>query len=325
MTNCFRRRPAEIEAVQWTGSNTDQMRAFAGIDFDTIAPEDRIDDPDQDAQLLSEDSHWVGIKPGEWVLKFDGYFIAKSDDAFRTVWEPAAPAVVEPPADQTALRDRIADVIRKFPFDDFGLNDVAYFLDSTPDTQEWVPKLADAVLAVLPEPADRTGAQAAALRWAADHIEDGELLPTRDLKFVRGVDWALGRLRRMADETAPDETDAAQAAVSRVRILHRKANHGETCVYCAHGQRLGYDTTWPCDTIRALDGTDQPAAGARQESCAHCGQPIRRITGTLAVWWVHDPGGNTVCDWAQPAHSPRATPKTDDGPADGVRQDGATQ
>lgn len=50
------------------------------------------------------------------------------------------------------------------------------------------------------------------------------------------------------------------AAIARVRALHRKASHGETCVYCAHGQRLGYDTTWPCDTIRALDGTAAPAA-----------------------------------------------------------------
>ncbi|MCX5138347.1 hypothetical protein [Streptomyces sp. NBC_00338] len=50
----------------------------------------------------------------------------------------------------------------------------------------------------------------------------------------------------------------AEAANDRVRQLHRKASHGDTCVYCAHGQRLGYDTTWPCDTIRALDQAQQP-------------------------------------------------------------------
>ncbi|MEW2300249.1 hypothetical protein AB0958_09740 [Streptomyces sp. NPDC006655] len=48
----------------------------------------------------------------------------------------------------------------------------------------------------------------------------------------------------------------AEAAIERVRALHRKANNGTTCVYCAHGQRVGYDTDWPCDTIRALDGTE---------------------------------------------------------------------
>jgi hypothetical protein len=49
------------------------------------------------------------------------------------------------------------------------------------------------------------------------------------------------------------DRDDQHAAVEAVRELHRKANNGETCVYCAHGQRVGYDTTWPCDTIRALD------------------------------------------------------------------------
>ncbi|GHA95281.1 hypothetical protein GCM10010330_56790 [Streptomyces tendae] len=63
---------------------------------------------------------------------------------------PECPVGGVAPADQVGLRDRIADVIREFPFDDFGLDDLAFLLDSTPDTQEWVPKLADAVLAVLP-------------------------------------------------------------------------------------------------------------------------------------------------------------------------------
>lgn len=44
-----------------------------------------------------------------------------------------------------------------------------------------------------------------------------------------------------------------EAAIERVRTLHRKANNGETCVYCAGMQRIGYITDWPCDTIRALD------------------------------------------------------------------------
>jgi hypothetical protein len=62
------------------------------------------------------------------------------------------------------------------------------------------------------------------------------------------------RLRKEAEQRA----EQAEAAVARVCALHRKASHGDTCVYCAHGQRLGYDTTWPCDTIRALD---EPASG----------------------------------------------------------------
>ena len=86
----YRQRPNEVEAIQWTGDNADALRAFAGIDFATIDPADRIEDADCDAQLLVEASHWVGIKPGDWVLKFEGYFIAKDDVPFRAVWEPAA-------------------------------------------------------------------------------------------------------------------------------------------------------------------------------------------------------------------------------------------
>jgi len=62
---------------------------------------------------------------------------------------------------------------------------------------------------------------------------------------------------------------------------------------------------------------ETPAAETQPESCAHCGQPISRVTGTLAAWWVHNPGGNTVCDWARAAASTRATPA-----AAGARQEG---
>ncbi|WP_190172973.1 hypothetical protein [Streptomyces mirabilis] len=94
----YRQRPLETEAIQWTGHNADALRAFAGIDFATIDPADRTEDLDCDAQLLVEASHWVGIQPTDWVLRFEGYFIAKSDVPFRAVWEPAAetqPVTVE--------------------------------------------------------------------------------------------------------------------------------------------------------------------------------------------------------------------------------------
>jgi hypothetical protein len=53
--------------------------------------------------------------------------------------------------------------------------------------------------------------------------------------------------------------------------------------------------------------------------CAHCGAPIRLITGTLAAWWIHDPHGNTICHPEHAAASTRATPQPavrPDGPAD---------
>ena len=71
--------------------------------------------------------------------------------------------------------------------------------------------------------------------------------------------------------------------------------------------------------LRRLAAAAQPTSQPAPESCAHCGKTILRISGTLAEWWVHDPGGHTICFPEQAASSPRATPK----PAVGVRQDGA--
>jgi hypothetical protein len=84
----------------------------------------------------------------------------------------ATAPVVVPAADRAALRDRIAEAVRAFPFDDFGMDDVSYALEAAPDSQEWVPKLADVVLSVLPAPADRAAVltTADAYRLAADAV-----------------------------------------------------------------------------------------------------------------------------------------------------------
>lgn len=66
---------------------------------------------------------------------------------------------------------------------------------------------------------------------------------------------------------------------------------------------------------RAAD--DEQPDGTRPESCAHCGKAILRRSGTLSVWWVHDPGGHTMCVPTAGGDSPCATPK----PAAGARQD----
>jgi hypothetical protein len=63
----------------------------------------------------------------------------------------------------------------------------------------------------------------------------------------------------------------------------------------------------------------EPATEPEPESCAHCGKTIRRISGTLAEWWVHEPGGHTVCFPQQAASSPRATPKPAAGPQQSER------
>lgn len=53
---------------------------------------------------------------------------------------------------------------------------------------------------------------------------------------------------------AENQRDDLREAIARVRALHRKATHGPDCAYCMRGNNSAYDVTWPCDTIRALDG-----------------------------------------------------------------------
>ncbi|MDX2697108.1 hypothetical protein [Streptomyces ipomoeae] len=55
----------------------------------------------------------------------------------------------------------------------------------------------------------------------------------------------------IAKHAAANRADAA--AIDRARTLHRKATHGDDCVHCA-AFGPGYDNTWPCQTIRALNG-----------------------------------------------------------------------
>lgn len=47
------------------------------------------------------------------------------------------------------LREQVAAVIRDFPFDNYGLDDISFLLEEDPDAQEWVPALADAVLTAI--------------------------------------------------------------------------------------------------------------------------------------------------------------------------------
>lgn len=68
----------------------------------------------------------------------------------------------------TELRNRLADVIREFPFDNYGLDDVSYLLEDTPDTQEWVPALAAAILPLV----QHLEAEVAAARKYADEMRD---------------------------------------------------------------------------------------------------------------------------------------------------------
>lgn len=69
----FRKKPIEIEAVQWTGDNEEELYAFTGSqNFAVIHPDDRAnsDDPEATASVFDElHSTWVLVYTGQWVIR----------------------------------------------------------------------------------------------------------------------------------------------------------------------------------------------------------------------------------------------------------------
>ena len=239
------------------------------------------------------------------------------------------------------LRDRIAAAIweRQNPGHRYADCEYRWQADAEAD--------ADAVLAVLPPPADR----AAVLRVEADRID-----ATRaqfPIAVQNGITWATAELRRHAAETAATETEPGTCGhrsseghpcneppghfgyhrnarqggnewtswVGDTPVIHEDEGCGAEppdgwpgdCWCTLAAGHEGPHRCGPCSTRHDAPGwSDEPAAGEQPEHCAHCGQPISRVTGTLAEWWVHDPGGNTFCHPDQAASSPRATPKPAD-------------
>lgn len=96
----YRHRTPEVEAVQWTGSNAEELRAFCGADFDEIDLDDRAEDPDETA-AVREGKHgtWRGLRPGDWVVRLDEGLYEFSAADFAERYEPAG---VAPAPDQTA-------------------------------------------------------------------------------------------------------------------------------------------------------------------------------------------------------------------------------
>lgn len=48
-------------------------------------------------------------------------------------------------------------------------------------------------------------------------------------------------------------------AADRVRTLHRQNENTEECEYCSARDYPTYAVPYPCDTLRALDGEEQPS------------------------------------------------------------------
>lgn len=66
----YRKKPLTVQAIQWTGTNEDELVAFTGNRFMAVDPEDRTDDPDLTGAVFDIlHSTWVGVKTGQWVIQ----------------------------------------------------------------------------------------------------------------------------------------------------------------------------------------------------------------------------------------------------------------
>ncbi|MGQ5576289.1 hypothetical protein [Streptomyces sp. ECR3.8] len=220
----------------------------------------------------------------------------------------AVSAAVAPPTNQTALRDRIALAIEDAPF--------------RPDERRSL-QLADAVLAVLPEPTDK----AAVLRWAADHLDRYVGLQSSDAApEVEGARLVIRELRRMADETPDTQTEAhAPLTEWRVEILdgdewmpasglrRDRSQAAEQLRLASERRPLWNDGTRVQRRLVRQTTTytvEQPAAGQGQDGTQTPGPRDQH----RAAWHALTPDQQTarIAELDQ-----------DDEPAAGARQDGA--
>ena len=222
MTNLYRPRPIDVEAVQWTDTNAEQLAAFAGHRFMTVDPEDRIDDPDATASLR-ESAHecWSLLRPSDWVVKRGDDFAVLTPEEFADLYEAQ-------PGDRTNLVAVAAQAIRDS--------------NGSPESLAWwkkYPQLipahvyADAVLAVLPPPADR----ATVLTEATDRLTAAiQRCPTMSGQCLscEAKAAAIRELRRMAAEAQQQPDTETRGAASQPDIC--ATCHTERCETC-HGCR----------------------------------------------------------------------------------------
>jgi hypothetical protein len=76
----YRVKNADVQVLEWTGSNVDEMRAFAGLMFDIYEEDEPVGD-DRAAIMTAKHSAWKTIYPGQFAaLGPAGFFILDAHD-----------------------------------------------------------------------------------------------------------------------------------------------------------------------------------------------------------------------------------------------------
>jgi len=86
----YRKKPVEVEAMQWTGDNEADIQAWAGPDnFYELDPEDRNDDPETTAavRVAANGNTELCVLTGEWILRDKSGFYPCNAERFAETYE----------------------------------------------------------------------------------------------------------------------------------------------------------------------------------------------------------------------------------------------
>lgn len=86
----YRKKPVEIQAIQWTGDNASDVREFAEPAFAVLHDLDRelLNNPECTAELyVAANSVWMAIETGEWILQDERGFYPCKPDIFAQTYD----------------------------------------------------------------------------------------------------------------------------------------------------------------------------------------------------------------------------------------------
>jgi len=89
----FRKKPVEIEAMQWTGENGAALHAWMKGDFQQTESHGQFTGKDYTAMIwVAANDNWSRIETGEWVLCDSKGFYPCKPDIFEATYEEVLPA-----------------------------------------------------------------------------------------------------------------------------------------------------------------------------------------------------------------------------------------
>lgn len=112
----FRTKIVEIEAVQFTGDNHDELKGWTEGQWDDTEPWNMFGDEDFEyAGQVYDELHdtWINVKPGQWIVRgAKGEFYPCDDETFHWKYEEVKP--INPEEIGITIRDKATGDIKAY-------------------------------------------------------------------------------------------------------------------------------------------------------------------------------------------------------------------